>query len=745
MIDTKFDTFATEIAARQYFQPGETTVEQMLRRAADVINMPWLSDVIYNLMRNKRFFPGGRILAGAGTDHGNLLNCFCQDEWPFDPGTTKGALHLAKKLALVTKVGGGNGINLDEYKPKFELDINDKHLIGSAFLTIEPGHPQSTDLLSGTFYDVGTDKTEDHSYKSVLIARYEETQNLSCWKEMPNIQVPDDTRGIWDSAATMVHHMLNGEDVLVDLSALRPENSPVRGSGGTSSGPVSFAAEIFDNFATWARLGGAESAGPVATLRYIFAPTLRVIRQGGVRRGAGMATLSVRHPDIIDFITSKDLDREADEGDISTFNISVLAPEEFMNAAIDSCTSDEQRLLRKIAHHAWATGEPGMIYVDEINRHNALNLLRGPIKMTNPCGEIPLYPGEPCDLGALNISAYVVNGEMEWQELQDDASHAAQYLDEILNVENAPLPEIRQNIDSKRRIGLGMMGLGDALIKLGMPYNSHVARRWAVEVASTITRGALDYSYAAIKDLGLPVPSDLEAAGIERRNVAVVTVAPTGTTSMVAGTTSGIEPLFAPFIYRRVGAEYKQVLHPLFKEMMLEYRPDAYLCTWKPIISDNPAHEGAKIPDEWDWDKVTQAISENHGSVKDLIGIPLEVQRVFVCAHDILPMEHVGMQAAIQEGFNYPDDAMAKASNSISKTINLPSSATIEAVMDVYMDGYRMKLKGVTVYRDGSRGMQVLSTSINEDDGSTQRSQERDEQLGEIIAATCALEGTCDI
>ncbi len=351
-------------------------------------------------------------------------------------------------------------------------------------------------------------------------------------------------------------------------------------------------------------------------------------------------------------------------------------------------------------------------------------------------GEIGLYPGEPCDLGAVNVSAYLKMGDRyvseEWEtairEIEDDSFAYAEYLDLILDVEKAPLKEIEEAIQAKRRIGLGMMGLGDLLVKLGIPYDSHLATLVAREVAGAIRRGAQQYS-------AVSTPLDTLDG---RHNVALVTVAPTGTTAMVMGTTSGIEPLFAPFIYRRIGTEYKKILHPLFIEAMGRHEPGPYLCTWREI------RDGAYIPDKWDWDAVTRAISENHGSVQGLTGIPTEVQRVFRCAHDIAPKDHVLMQAAVQYAFDYDLGQRTFVGNSISKTINMPDTSSVKDVLEVFKLGWREGVKGMTVYVDGSRDLQVLSTSM-EDDGSTAQSQAQDDTIQELIAASCEIGGTCDV
>lgn len=738
-----FDEIAKDIALRQYAQPHETEVEQIFKRAATVIDAApsiyndkgFLSDLVYQAMLDKRFCPGGRILAGAGTSHGNLLNCFVQDGHPWPDKTddlTEYALNMAKKLALVTKVGGGNGVNLDPFPPKREFTERTQPI----YLTYN-----DENVRRGRFLDLVTGKRVTRGYRALTLLDPGEIIEVESPDSVEVIHVPDDTAGIWDAAAKMVRDFLAGKVVIIDVSALRPEGSTVRGSGGTSSGPASFAVEVFDNFAKWAKLGGGDYAGPVATLRYLLAPTLRVIRQGGVRRGAGMATLSAEHPDIQDFITCKDLKRERQEGDISTFNISVLVTRDFMRYAVRHAvpSTPESSTLDAIAQHAWETGEPGLLYVDTINENNLLYEEEGPIVATNPCGEVTLYPGEPCDLGAINVSAYFKMGweynSHEWhtaiQMIRKDAFAFAEYLDLILDVEKAPLPEITHAISTKRRIGLGMMGLGDALIKLGVAYGSSASFEIAGDIARAIRDGALEYTYNAEPTPGLK----------NRRNVALLTVAPTGTTAMVMGTTSGIEPLFAPFVYRRVGTEYKQILHPLFKEMMELYKPGPYFCTWKEI------GDGAYTPDQWDWRAITKAISENHGSVQGIVGIPEEVRDVFVCAHDITPKHHVYMQSAVQYAFDYEEvdgvDVPTFAGNSISKTINLPKDATVQDVRKIYELGWMHELKGITVYRDGSRDLQVLNTTM-EDDGTTASSQAADDQLQEIVAATCALDGTCD-
>src|SRR5690606_21299018 len=370
---------------------------------------------------------------------------------------------LATKLALVTKVGGGNGVNLDPLAPKRRFTGP----VGRLFLTIDPGHADYEKVRDGTFLDLVRGEYVTRGYRA---ATFVERAGASATRVR---LVGDSVDDIWRSAADMVTGLLAGEDVLVDLSGLRAEGSPVAGSGGSSSGPSSFAVEVFDNFAIWASLGGARFAGPVATLRYVFAPTLRAIRQGGTRRGAGMATLSITHPDIDDFVTAKDLDREQAEGDISTFNISVLVSDAFMERA----RNERQGKLWEIAQHAWATGEPGLIYIDRINEHNPMRAALGDILSTNPCGEIPLYPGEPCDLGALNLAAYVKErgkglSGYDFDAFAEDVATCVRFLDNVLDVNRFALEDNRDMSMKLRRLGLGVMGLADALILMGYAYDS---------------------------------------------------------------------------------------------------------------------------------------------------------------------------------------------------------------------------------------------------------------------------------
>ncbi|MFB9993452.1 adenosylcobalamin-dependent ribonucleoside-diphosphate reductase [Deinococcus oregonensis] len=763
---THFDDNAQHIAKRQYLQPSDGDIAGMFRRIANWVagaeaqgaQQEW-AQKYFDLMAEKKFCPGGRVLAGAGTQHGNVLNCFVQGATAHDPASFEGVMEVAKKLALVTKVGGGNGVNLDVYLPRAEGSRSDAGVRGWAYMSA--AHADVTDFIEGlmrppTQPDGDKQPVAIRNWTRVIYGQsirpelvVQARQNgVQIVRALPEgVQaVPDDMGGITDAARKVAEDAKLGLEPRIDLSEMRAEGAPIKGSGGTSSGPVSFLMEIFDNFLEWANRG-AEQSGPVNTLRFVYSPVLRVVRQGGTRRGAGMATISIDHPDVLDFLTAKDLDREAAEGDISTFNISILVGEKFWNAlqadavwpiaaqdvpgkyalmpqagayegtlpTLPDRADDGARgvpvyqdagagvgiparwLWDQIAQHAWSTGEPGLIFADRVNEYSALKDLgeRYQIRSTNPCGEIPLTVGEPCDLGAINLAAYVRDSTFNFKAFRADVRTCVRFLDDVLDVNVFALEDNRVASQDLRRLGLGVMGLADALIKLGLRYDNDAGRQAIAEIMGALREEAIAESERLGAERGVyPVYTRNEGKmpHAPRRNVAVLTVAPTGTTSMLMGVSSGIEPVFSPFIWRKIGSEYRALLAPLFVELLETYPPAANMDDGK---------------GGWNWDKVTEAVSENHGSVVGLAFIPDALQQVFVCAHDIAPADHVRMQGTVQVAF----DAEGYAANSLSKTINLPNSATVQDVQDAYSEAYRTGCKGITVYRDGSRQFQVLSTS----------------------------------
>ncbi|UQN07621.1 adenosylcobalamin-dependent ribonucleoside-diphosphate reductase [Deinococcus sp. QL22] len=763
---THFDDNAQHIAKRQYLQPSDGDIAGMFRRIANwvagaeapEVRQEWAQQY-FDLMAEKKFCPGGRVLAGAGTQHGNVLNCFVQGATAHDPASFEGVMEVAKKLALVTKVGGGNGVNLDVYLPRAEGSRSDAGVRGWAYMSA--AHADVGDFIEGlmrppTQPDGDKQPVAIRNWTRVIYGQAirpelvaQARQNgVQIVRALPEgVQsVPDDMGGITDSARKVAEDAKLGLEPRINLSEMRAEGAPIKGSGGTSSGPVSFLMEIFDNFLEWANRG-AEQSGPVNTLRFVYSPVLRVVRQGGTRRGAGMATISIDHPDVLDFLTAKDLDREAAEGDISTFNISILVGEKFWNAlqtdavwpiaaqdvpgkyalmlqvvaydgtlpTLPDRADDGARgvpvyqqpgsgtgiparwLWDQIAQHAWSTGEPGLIFADRVNEYSALKDLgeRYQIRSTNPCGEIPLTVGEPCDLGAINLAAYVQNSTFNFPAFRADVRTCVRFLDDVLDVNVFALEDNRIASQDLRRLGLGVMGLADALIKLGLRYDNDAGRQAIAEIMGALREEAVAESERLGAERGVYPVYTRNADKMPhapRRNVAVLTVAPTGTTSMLMGVSSGIEPVFSPFIWRKIGSEYRALLAPLFVELLETYPPAANMDDGK---------------GGWNWDKVTEAVSENHGSVVGLAFIPDALQQVFVCAHDIAPADHVRMQGTVQVAF----DAEGYAANSLSKTINLPNSATVQDVQDAYSEAYRTGCKGITVYRDGSRQFQVLSTS----------------------------------
>jgi len=361
-------------------------------------------------------------------------------------------------------------------------------------------------------------------------------------------------------------------------------------------------------------------------------------------------------------------------------------------------------LLIAIGLHAWMTGEPGILFEDIINdpKNNPLVEIDGPIKSTNPCGEIGLYPNEPCDLGALNLAAYVQDGGFNKALFRQDVHRMVEYLDDNLDYCKYPVEQSVAATQRNRRIGAGIMGLGDALVKLGLPYGSPEAQVWTQGIMEAYGAHALERSEQLAAEKGEPEWSRLaRERGIiqhARRNVALLTIAPTGTTSMLLGVSSGIEPIFSPFIWRKIGSEYVSILHPLFKEEMEKHTPhDDYM--W---LED----AGTEYLMHWDWDKVTDALQTGHGSIQDFDWIPQPIKDVFVFAHDVTPEQHVRMQAAAQAGMDFYG-----IGNSISKTINLPQDANVTDVLTAYTLAFETRCKGITVYRDGSRAYQVLNTS----------------------------------
>jgi ribonucleoside-diphosphate reductase alpha chain len=471
------------------------------------------------------------------------------------------------------------------------------------------------------------------------------------------LPVEDSLEGIFTSAKNMALIEQSGGGVGFDFSRLRPKGDIVKSTKGVASGPVSFM-RIFDT--------GTE-----------------IIKAGGKRRGAMMAVLRVDHPDIIEFITSKQ-----QPGFLSNFNISVAVTDEFMKAVeengeywlVNPRNKEKTKKLRAkevwdlIAKSAWMSGDPGVIFIDEINRHNPTPQV-GKIESTNPCGEQPLLPYESCNLGSINLSHMVVERKIDWEKLKETVRNAVNFLDNVIDSNKYPLKEIEQITLANRKIGLGVMGFADMLIKLGIPYDSEQALRQGEEIMRFIEEEGHKKSEELGEERG-SFPNFEGSIWKDRhsvlRNSTVTTIAPTGTISIIAGCSSGIEPIFAISFIRNVlnGTRLFET-NPLFE-----------------VMSKERGFYSAKLLEE----------IAHTGSVQKIEGVPKEVMRLFATALDIAPEWHVRMQAVFQK---YTD-------NAVSKTVNLPSEATVEDVRKIYELAWKLKCKGVTVFRYGSKPEQVL-------------------------------------
>ncbi len=455
----------------------------------------------------------------------------------------------------------------------------------------------------------------------------------------------------------MIHK--SGGGTGFSFSRVRPKNDLVSSTQRISTGPISFMT-VFD----------------VAT---------ETVKQGGTRRGANMGILRVDHPDIEAFIRSK-----TNHARLNNFNISVAITKPFMKALASGKNYDlinprnhkvhkgisAKNIFGKIVDAAWQSGEPGIIFLDHINRANPTPQL-GEIEATNPCGEQPLLPYESCNLGSINLSQMITDGKLNKTKLKESIHTAVHFLDNVIEINQYPLPEIKTVSKKTRKIGLGVMGFADMVIKLRIPYDSKRAVQKAEEVMGFILREARKASSELAKKRGnFPAYERSifdEPKTPHMRNATVTTVAPTGTISIIAGCSSGVEPIFAVAYERMVlDGETLFEMHPLFEEVAKQ----------NGFFSKELAEQVAET-----------------GSIRQIKGIPDKIKRLFVTAHDVAPEWHVQIQAAFQK---YTD-------NAVSKTVNFPHDATLEDVEKVYRLAYKTGCKGVTIYRYGSRDQQVLN------------------------------------
>jgi ribonucleoside-diphosphate reductase alpha chain len=471
------------------------------------------------------------------------------------------------------------------------------------------------------------------------------------------LPVEDTLESIFGAVARMAAIHQSGGGTGFDFSRLRPAGDPVARTRGIASGPVSFM-RVFD----------------CAT---------SVVKEGGRRRGANMGVLRVDHPDVDEFIRVK-----SDPSALQNFNISVATTQGFWEAVERGAswellhprdrkaarTVDARALLAEIARQAWATGDPGVVFLDAIERDNPTPA-QGALEATNPCGELPLLPNEACNLGSIRVDAFVRGAELDWQDLGRCIDLAVRFLDDVIEVSEYPFPEIAERVHANRKIGLGVMGFADLLVDLGVPYASDEAVALADRLMAFVRARAEAASAQLAEERGVfPswAESRLAERGLRLRHATVTSIAPTGTLSILAGCSSGIEPYFALAFVRRVldGARLPETV-PRFERALRA--------------------EGL-----WSEDLATEV--RETGSIGAMVRLPEPVRRLFATAPEISAEQHLAIQAAFQRHVD----------NAVSKTINLPRSATPHDVEAIYRSAWRRQLKGVTVFREGARGSAVL-------------------------------------
>lgn len=480
------------------------------------------------------------------------------------------------------------------------------------------------------------------------------------------LPVEDSIESIFKTLETTARIHQTGGGTGFNFSKLRPAGDVVKSTGGIASGPVSFM-KVYD----------------AAT---------EEIKQGGKRRGANMGLLDVDHPNILDFITSKS------QGGLRNFNISVGVTDQFMqavqkNGQVSLCNPRTKETVQTIparaiwdliTAEAWKTGDPGLIFLDTINKSNSNSIPKyGPINITNPCGEVPLYPFESCNLGSINLSKFALkNGKgngFDWKSFKETVAIVIHFLDNVIDANKYPVKEIEEMSRKTRRIGLGIMGWADLLVNLNIPYDSEEA----LELAKKIMKELTETGRAESERLGSErgnFPDFKDSIWFKRgfkymRNSTVSCVAPTGSISILAGCSSGIEPLFSIVTVRH-----------LEETLGTE------------LVDINSYFENVAIKEGFYSEDLIEKVSQS-SSIKSLKEIPENVRRVFVTAHDISPEWHVRMQAAFQE---YTD-------NAVSKTVNLPNLATPHDVEHIYLQAWKFGCKGITVYRSGSMEKQVIT------------------------------------
>jgi ribonucleoside-diphosphate reductase alpha chain len=514
-----------------------------------------------------------------------------------------------------------------------------------------------TDATAQRFFTMMTELEFLPNSPTLMNAGRELGQLAACFV----LPVADSMEDIFEAIknAALIHK--SGGGTGFSFSRLRPSGSSVRTTGGVASGPISF--------------------------MRVFNMATEAVKQGGTRRGANMGILRVDHPDILEFIACK-----ANNQDITNFNISVGLTEAFMRAVEQGSGYDlidphsgrpleslnAREVFDKIVHQAWQNGEPGIIFLDRLNRDNPVPG-QGEIESTNPCGEQPLLPYESCNLGSINLLAALGEEDgayaVDYDKLESLAEEAVHFLDNVIEINRYPLPQIEEVTKQTRKIGLGLMGFADMLLMMGIPYNAPEAAQVAGRVMERLREAARRASARLAKERGaFPLYAESVFADVlPQRNATVTTIAPTGTLSIIANVSSGIEPVFAFVFTRNIMDNTRLIeINPILKRVLTE----------RGLYSEDMLSRIAEA-----------------GALQNMEEIPEDIRRVFVCARDISPVDHITMQAAFQK---FTD-------NAVSKTVNFPAAATEDEVREVFLRACELGCKGVTIYRDGSRANQVLS------------------------------------
>jgi ribonucleoside-diphosphate reductase alpha chain len=465
------------------------------------------------------------------------------------------------------------------------------------------------------------------------------------------LPVEDSLQGIFSTLATMALIHQSGGGTGFSFSSLRPAGDTVSSSSGVASGPLPFI-RVFDE-------------------------ATNAVKQGGKRRGANMAVLASSHPDIVEFINAKN------HGGLSNFNLSVGFDAHFFHCLDHDRTYDlvnprdgsvrggisARELWHTLGSAAWQSGDPGMLFLDTINEKNAVPGL-GTIEATNPCGEQPLLPFESCNLGSINLSRCIARGELDEEKVRTVTDHGIRFLDAVIDINRFPVPEIRAKTLLTRKVGLGVMGVADALIRMGIPYDSEEALRFADRMMALVSREARETSRQLGAEKGSFPAIDRSIWSGDMRNATVTTVAPTGSLHLIAGTSSGIEPVFSLVTSRRIGGRGITLVHPLLKKYL------------------RSLHTGRDI----------LAHVKRTGSLATA-PVPDTIRELYKTATEISPEHHIRMQAAVQKHVD----------NAVSKTVNLPEDTGVDDICRLFLFARSLGCKGVTIYRYNSRKDQVLS------------------------------------